>query len=109
MVERQRQIDNKSQCETSYYIGSISDDAHTFAHAVRSHWAIENSLHWVLDVTFREDDSRVRKRNAPDNMAVLRHIALNMIKKETKTKGSIKSKSRRAGWDDDYLLKVIAG
>ena len=109
MVERERQFDHKTECETSYYIGSIGDNAERFAHAVRSHWSIENSLHWVLDVSFREDESRIRKANAPENMAVLRHIALNMIKKETSLKKSIKSKRLRAGWDNDYLMKVLAG
>ncbi|MCD4804878.1 MAG: ISAs1 family transposase [Desulfobacterales bacterium] len=83
--------------------------AENFAYAVRSHWAIENSLHWVLDLSFREDESRIRKDNAPENFAVLRDIALNMIKKETSLKKSIKSKRLRAGWDNNYLLKVLAG
>jgi len=109
MVERERQFDNKTESETSYYIGSIEKDAKSFAHAVRSHWAVENSLHWVLDVSFREDESRIRKDNAPENFAVLRHIALNMIKKETTLKKSIKSKRLRAGWDNKYLLKVLVG
>lgn len=109
MVERERQFDHKTEKETSYYIGSIGDKAEHFAHAVRSHWAIENCLHWVLDVSFREDESRIRKDKAPDNFAVLRHIALNMIKKETSLKKSIKSKRLRAGWDNDYLMKVLAG
>jgi predicted transposase YbfD/YdcC len=87
----------------------IENSAQRFGHAIRSHWGIENSLHWVLDVCFREDESRIRKDNAPENFAVLRHIALNMIKRETKLKKSIKSKRLRAGWDNDYLLKVLAG
>ncbi|MBU1056386.1 MAG: hypothetical protein KKC46_21550 [Proteobacteria bacterium] len=70
---------------------------------------MENSLHWVLDVSFREDESRIRIGNAPENFAVLRHIALNMIKKEATPKKSIKSKRLRAGWDNDYLMKVLAG
>lgn len=109
MVERERQFADKTESETSYYIGSIGEDAKNFAHAVRSHWAVENSLHWVLDVSFREDESRIRKGNAPENFAVLRHIALNMIKKESSLKKSIKSKRLRAGWDNKYLLKVLAG
>ena len=108
MVERERQYRDKTQSETSYYIGSISDDAEQFAHAVRSHWHIENKLHWVLDVTFREDESRIRKGAAAENFAVLRHIALNMIKKETSLKKSIKAKRLRAGWDNNYLLKVLS-
>ena len=109
MVQRERQLENKTVSETSYYMGSIENNAENFAYAVRSHWAIENSLHWVLDVSFREDESRIRKDNAPENFAVLRHIALNMIKKETSLKKSIKSKRLRAGWDNNYLLKVLAG
>ncbi len=109
MVQRERQFENKTVSEISYYIGSIENNAENFAYAVRSHWAIENSLHWVLDVSFREDESRIRKDNAPENFAVLRHIALNMIKKETSLKKSIKSKRLRAGWDNNYLLKVLAG
>lgn len=108
MVERERQFEDKTERETSYYMGSIENNAENFAKAVRSHWAIENSLHWVLDVSFREDESRIRKGNAPENFAVLRHIALNMIKKETSLKKSIKSRRLRAGWDNDYLLKVLA-
>jgi predicted transposase YbfD/YdcC len=107
MVERERQFKEKTEKETSYYIGSVENNAKLFAHAVRSHWGIENSLHWVLDVSFREDESRIRKGHAPDNFAVLRHIALNMIKKETSVKKSIKAKRLRAGWDNDYLMKVL--
>jgi len=109
MVERERHFNDRVEKETSYYIGSIENNAEKFGHAVRSHWGIENRLHWVLDVTFREDESRIRKDNAPENFAVLRHIALNMVKKETTIKKSIKAKRLRAGWDNDYLLKVLAG
>lgn len=109
MVERERQFDEKTEKETSYYIGSTANDAKKFGNAVRNHWSIENSLHWVLDVSFREDESRIRIGNAPENFAVLRHIALNMIKKEATPKKSIKSKRLRAGWDNDYLMKVLAG
>jgi len=109
MVERERRLDDKIEKETSYYIGSIGSNAERFGHAVRSHWGIENSLHWVLDVCFREDESRIRKDNGPENFAVLRHIALNLVKKETSRKKSIKSKRLRAGWDNDYLLRVLAG
>ncbi len=109
MVERERQFEEKTEKERSYYIGSIANDAKKFGNAVRNHWGIENSLHWVLDVSFREDESRIRTGNAPENFAVLRHIALNMIKKEATPKKSIKSKRLRAGWDNDYLMKVLAG
>lgn len=109
MVERERQFEDKTEREISYYMGSIENNAEKFGKAIRSHWAIENSLHWVLDVSFREDESRIRKGNAPENFAVLRHIALNMIKRETSLKKSIKSRRLRAGWDNDYLLKVLVG
>ncbi len=69
----------------------------------------ENQLHWVLDVEFNEDDSRVRKDYAPENLAIIRHIALNLLKQDKSVKGSIKSKRNRAGWDNDYLLKVLIG
>ena len=109
MVERERQFNEKVEKETSYYIGSIDSDAKQFGSAIRNHWGIENSLHWVLDVSFREDESRIRKGKAPENFAVLRHIALNMLKKETSLKKSVKSKRLRSGWDNDYLMKVLAG
>jgi predicted transposase YbfD/YdcC len=75
---------------------------------VRNHWGIENALHWCLDIAFREDDSRVRTGNAAENFAILRHLALNLLKQETTCKLGIKSKRRKAGWDDAYLLKVLA-
>ena len=107
MVQRERHVGDDISIETSYYISSIENDAQRFGHAVRSHWGIENSLHWVLDVSFREDESRIRKDNAPQNFAVLRHMALNLLKTETSLKKSVKSKQLRAGWDNDYLAKVL--
>jgi len=110
MVERERHFTDKIEKEKSYYIGSLKSDAKQFGDTIRSHWGIENSLHWVLDVSFREDDSTARKGNAPENLAVLRHIALNLIKKETTAKKkSIKSKRLKAGWDNDYLMKILEG
>lgn len=73
------------------------------------HWSIENSLHWVLDIAFREDESRVRKGNGPANFAVLRHIALNLLKQETTAQGGIKCKRLQAAWDEDYLRQVLRG
>ena len=76
MVEYIRQLNGKTQVETRYYISSLTNNAELLGQSVRSHWGIENSLHWVLDVAFREDDCRIRKDNAPQNFAVLRHIAV---------------------------------
>ncbi len=107
MVERERQFKNRTQKESSYYISSLENDAEKIGSAIRNHWQIENKLHWVLDMTFPEDESRIREKNATQNFAVLRHIALNMIKKETSLKKSIKAKRLRSGWDNDYLLNVL--
>ena len=76
--------------------------------SVRSHWGIENSLHRVLDVGFREDDCRIRKDNAPQNFAMIRHISLNLLNQEKTSKTGAKNKRLRAGWDDDYLTKILA-
>lgn len=108
MVQSERRIKGLTQVETRYYISSLSPDAHRFAEAVRSHWGIENCLHWVLDVAFAEDASRVRKDHAPENLAVIRHIALNLLSQEKSAKGGMKAKRLKAGWDNDYLAKVFA-
>lgn len=107
MVERERHIDDKKSTETSYYISSLEKDAEKIAHCIRDHWRIENSLHWVLDVSFDEDRCRVRKDHAPENMAILRHIALNLIKQEKSFKGSVKTKRLKAAWENNYLLKIL--
>jgi hypothetical protein len=78
------------------------------ANAVRSHWSIENSLHWVLDVSFHEDASRIRKDNAPENMAVLRHFALNLISRDKSSKSSMAAKRKKTAWDQDYLYKLLS-
>lgn len=109
MVRRTRQVDDKTSEETHYYISSLplSVGAQTVAHAVRSHWAVENELHWSLDVGFREDACQVRKDNAPANLACLRRLALTQLKAETGKKLGIQGKRRRAGWDTAYLEKVM--
>ena len=106
MVERERNLDGEVSVETGYYISSLGSEIQQLAKAVRGHWGIENSLHWVLDIAFREDESRIRKDNAPENFAILRHMALNLLRKETSLK-SIKRKRLRAGWDNDYLVKIL--
>lgn len=107
MVERTRTMQGITSIEQSYYILSFAPDAFVFANAVRTHWGIENQVHWVLDVAFGEDDSRIRTNHAPTNMAVVRHIALNMLRLDKKQKGSVASKRLRAGWNDAYLANVL--
>lgn len=74
----------------------------------RAHWGIENSLHWVLDISFREDECGVREGNSPENLAVLRHMALNLLKRDSTVKASIRAKRKKAGWDNDFLLAVLS-
>ena len=94
--------------DTRYYICSYPADAATLLASARSHWSIENSPHWVLDVAFDEDHSRVRTGHADQNLTVIRHLALNLLKQERTTKVGIKAKRKKAGWDFDYLLKVLS-
>jgi predicted transposase YbfD/YdcC len=108
MVEAHRSVDGKTSVETRFYISSLPGDAKELLAATRGHWGIENSLHWVLDISFSEDESRVRTGNAAENLALLRHMALNLLKQDTTAKASIKGKRKRAGWDSDYLLAVIS-
>ena len=79
-----------------------------FVKCLNCDWGIENSLHWVLDMAFHEDRSRVRTGNADQNLAVVRHMAVNMLKQETTAKVGIKAKRKKAGWDYEYLLKVLS-
>lgn len=109
MIQSERHIDDLVSQETRYFISSLANDAQQILAAKRSHWAIENKLHWVLDVAFREDDSRVRQGNAAQNLTVLRHMALNLLKQEKTAKGGIQAKRLKAAWNDDYLLKVLSG
>jgi len=109
MVKRERRVGAKIEIEVQYYISSLVSSAQHILNAIRGHWGIENRLHWVLDIAFREDDSRLRKGNGPQNFGVLRHIALNLLKQEKTAKCGIKNKRLKAGWDTDYLLKVLAG
>jgi predicted transposase YbfD/YdcC len=109
MVKSERRIGEKRTSEVRHYISSLDGDAKQALKAVREHWGIENKVHWVLDIAFREDDSRIRKGNGAQNFAVLRHIALNLLKQEKTAKCGTKAKRLKAGWDRNYLLKVLAG
>ncbi len=106
-VESERHIDGEVSHETRYYIGSIENNAEQFAHAVRGHWSIENTLHWSLDVTFREDHSRLRKGQAAENFALVRHLALSLLQQENSLKVGIDAKRFNAALDPDYLMKVL--
>jgi len=94
---------------THYFISRRSNNSELLAQSIRSHWAIENELHWVLDVQFNEDDSRIRNGNAPQNLATVRHIALNLLNQEKTVKAGVKRKRNKAGWDNEYLEKILAG
>jgi predicted transposase YbfD/YdcC len=107
MVVRERTADGRTSRETTYYLSSLPGDVATFAASVRAHWGIENRQHWVLDVTFREDDSRVRTGHAAENLGVVRRMALNLIRLDRSTKGSMNLKRHRAGWSHDFLLHLL--
>jgi predicted transposase YbfD/YdcC len=107
LVEAERWIGEQVSVERRYYISSCYGGAQTFGQAVRGHWGIENSLHWVLDMTFREDESRLRRGEAAHNFSLLRRLALNLLKRETSMKKGIKQKRLKAGWDEAYLAKVL--
>jgi len=106
-VSAERRVNGETSREDRYFIASLDGDARRLLRAVRSHWGIENSLHWVLDIAFDEDHQRVRKDNGPANFAVLRHIALNLLKQEKTVRAGIKAKRLKAGWDEPYLLKIL--
>lgn len=107
MVESTREINGEKSIETRYYISSIEANAEKFAVAVRSHWGVENKLHWVLDVVFKEDSNKIRKDHAPENMALIRRIALNLIKLETSAKKSGRKKMFKALISTTYMEKVL--
>ncbi len=106
-IVSQRQIGETLEVQTRYFISSLPAQAKTILETKRSHWKIENQLHWVLDIAFREDASRVRKDHAPENLAVLRHMALNLLKNEKTAKDGIRAKRLQAGWNNDYLLAIL--
>lgn len=107
MVESERTVRGKTTAERRYYICSANAGAEEILQATRNHWGIENRLHWVLDMAFREDECRVRKGHGAENLARLRHIALNLLKQDKTTKAGIKNRRLRAGWDQDYLVHLL--
>lgn len=108
-IDSQRDIKGKTTYETRFYISSRIITPQKALSAIRSHWAIENNLHWVLDMSFNEDLSRIRKRNAPQIMAIMRHIALNLLQlqKDKMTRQSIKRLKKMAGWNHDLLSDIL--
>lgn len=98
---------DKRETKTRYFIASLDANPKQLLHAIRAHWQIENGLHWVMDMAFREDESRVRKDHAPENFAIIRQVALNVLKQDTSLDIGISAKRKRAGWDHAYLLKLL--
>ena len=107
VVEAVRKIKGKTSTERRYYLSSLSRDITSFAKAVRGHWGVENQVHWHMDVSFGEDQSRARTGHAAENLATLRRLALNLLKRETTKKRGIRGKQRSAGWDHRYLLHLL--
>jgi predicted transposase YbfD/YdcC len=107
MIQAQRRIGQEMTVKRRYFISSLESNAERLLHAARTCWGIENKVHWVLDIAFRDDDSRVRKGNGAQNFAVLRHIALNQLRRQSTPKISIRGKRKKAGWDNNLLLKVL--
>lgn len=107
MIESVRQIGETSSRETRFFLTSLKADAKEFARAARNHWAVENNLHWVLDVCFGEDQCRARAGHAAQNLAILRQIALNTLKRDDSKDTAIKGRRKSAGWNDAYLLKLL--
>jgi predicted transposase YbfD/YdcC len=106
-VVRTRETIEKTTTETAYYLLSSPMSGERLNEVVRSHWGVENRLHWRLDVVMNEDQDRTRLGNGPQNLAVLRHMAINVMQKDA-TKGSLRGKFKRAGWDDAYLTSLLA-
>ena len=106
VVESIREINGEQTLERRYYLSSLALNVELFARAVRSHWGVENKVHWLMDVCFHEDQSRARAGYAAENLATLRRLALNLLKKDQTKKRGSKGKQLNAGWDHAYLLKL---
>lgn len=109
MVRAERQVNGKTSVEDRSSISSLDGNARTFAFAVRGHWGIEHAVHWILDLVFREEECRVSVGKGAENLAVLRHIALNRLQQDRSSKQSLKQKRFRAALDPNYLLRLLAG
>lgn len=107
LIESERRIGDKVTTESRDYLSSLPPDAARLGRAIRAHWGIENRLHWVLDIAFREDDQRFRSGHGPENFAVVRHFALNLLRRDP-TRGSIAKKRFRAALDDHFLTTILA-
>ena len=107
LVRSERVSAEETTTETRLYISSASNNAERLANAIRSHWGVENQVHWVLDVVFADDDSRVRIDHSAHNLVIIRQIVLNLLRQETSLKTSLRQKRLRAGWDDSYVCKVL--
>jgi predicted transposase YbfD/YdcC len=107
MVESERNVRGVVSIEQRYYILSIESDVLRFSQSVRSHWSIENQLHWILDVGFDEDTSQCCRGHSAENLAVIRHIGINLLSRDKKTKVGVKTKRLKAGWDDNYLKDIL--
>ena len=107
MIERQRKVGPSVSLERHYYISSLSADVAHLMRVIRTHWQVENRLHWVLDVVFSEDQSRIRKGHAAANLALVRRLAVSALQREQSLKRGIAIKRLRAGWNEAYLFKVL--
>ena len=106
MIESRRETKEKCEREFRFYISSLPADAKNLGAAIRSHWGIENGLHWVMDMVFRDDECRIRKANAPANFATVKHMASNLLRRAP-GKDSLRVKRKLAAWDDDYIAGLV--
>ncbi|MDP3683805.1 MAG: ISAs1 family transposase [Ignavibacteria bacterium] len=106
-LKNTRVVKDKKTVELRYYISSLQGDAWKIGYAIRSHWSVENQLHWQLDVSYGEDDCKIRKDNGPENFSVIRRATLNLLKEDKKTKAGIKNKRSKAGWDKNYMFSIL--
>lgn len=102
-----REIKGKETIEYRYYIASLEGDAWKIGNAIRSHWSVENKLHWQLDVSYGEDGCKIRKDNGPENFSIIRRVTLNLLKSDKKTKAGIKNKRSKAGWNKEYMVEIL--